>query len=210
MTVSRPDPGRILRRGLRGGGLLVTGALLTAAACAGGGPASEAGPGRDDATVVLRVRSPLASADLATLTQESDVAVHGTVEAIEPGVRIGPPGLTYSVFTIAVDDVLAGQASGTIQVAATTATDGHAVEVEGRPPLPEVGDDAVWFLNELAPEFGREGYVLSSPTGLVVMDGDTVATPEHTHDDEEPPALAEAAELGSEAAVLDHVRAVVE
>lgn len=209
MTDHRTPAGRARRSWRRGGTLLAVGALVLAAACAGDDPAAEAGrTGGGDPTLVVQVRNPLMEADLATLSQASDLVVHGTVEAVETGVRIDGTELAYSVFTVAVGEVLAGEAGGTVQVAAATESRGRDIEVEGRPPLPEEGDDAVWFLNELAPEFGREGYVLSSPTGLLAMDGGSVATPEHTHGGEAPPAISEAEELGSEGEVLDHLRSV--
>jgi hypothetical protein len=208
MAFSRPRSGRARWRRLRSGTLVAAGALLVTAACSGD-DVSEARRRHDDGPVLLmQVRTPLAQADLATLSQESDLVVHGTVEAIETGVRIGPPDLTYSVFTIAVDEVLAGDGAGTVEVAAATRSRGQEIAVEGRPPLPDVDDDATWFLDELAPEFDREGYVMTSPTGLLAMDGDTVAVPQHTDGDEPPPAISEAEALGSEDAVLDHLRSV--
>lgn len=210
MDASRPRPGRARWRRLGGGTLLTAGALLVAAAACGGDGASEAEARRhdDDPLLLMQVRSPLSQADLATLSQESDLVAHGTVEAVETDVRIGPPDLTYDVFTVAVDEVLAGQGADTVEVAVATRSRGHEIAMEGRPPLPAVGDDATWFLDELAPQFGRQGYVMTSPSGLLAMDGDGFAAPEHPHGEEPPPAISEADGLGSEDAVLDHLRSV--
>jgi hypothetical protein len=209
MTVFQPPSRRARRRHpLRDGRLLIAGSFLAVAACAGTDSGEEALRASDETPTIVRVRNPLPGADLATLSHESDAVVHGTVEAVESDVQIGPPNLTYSVFTIDVDEVLVGDGTDTVEVAAATGSRGHPINVEGRPDLPDVGDAAVWFLSELAPEFGRDGYVMTSPESLLVIDDDGAvdAHDEHTH--AESVALAEADELGSEDAVLDHLRSV--
>lgn len=69
--------------------------------------------------------------------------------------------------------------------------------------MPEVGDEAVWYLTRIAPEFGYDGYRLTSGAGLLLL-----------HDDEvvgggipgESPIADEVERLDSPEAVVDRAR----
>lgn len=186
------------RSRLPGGGLLLAGSLLVGASCT----ASQTDAASDDETpAVMQALNPLPEADVATLGEESDAVVSGTVVEVESNVRIGPAVLTYSVFTVEVDEVLAGEEVDRVEVAMSTRFRGQAVAMEGRPE-PEVGDSGVWFLTELAPEFDREGYVLTSTESLVLLEDGGIGEGL----DEDSTLRAETEDLGSSEAVVDHVR----
>lgn len=48
---------------------------------------------------------------------------------------------------------------------------GGPVTVEYR-PSPAVGDDVIWLLTKIAPEFQHKGYVLTNQSGLLLVRAD--------------------------------------
>lgn len=199
-----PGGGTRGRRPVRGAALLLPtalAALVLGAAC--GGPTDrDAAATRDDGPVTLDVSDLLAGADMATLSQASDAVVRGTVVGTESRVRIDESHVRYSTFTVEVAEVLAGAADEQVTVALTSHIDRQPVALEGR-PMPEVGDEAVWYLTRIAPEFGYDGYRLTSGAGLLLL-----------HDDEvvgggipgESPIADEVERLDSPEAVVDRAR----
>jgi hypothetical protein len=177
-------------------------ALVLGAACAGADDGERAAP--EEEPVVVEVDDPYAQADMATLSQASDAVVHGTVVDAEPGLRLGTGQLRYTAFTVEVDEVLAGSSGERVRVVLATHADGHEITIEGR-PQPRVGDEGVWFLTPVAPEFGYEGYVLTGQSGLLLVDGDEVVGGGHPG---ESPIATEVERLDSPEAVVDHVRSV--
>lgn len=180
--------------------------LVGAAACSGSGTATADGDDRGDEPAPMAAMDSVPYTGMADLSQESDLVVHGSVAAVEPGVPMGATGAStveYSIFTIEVDEVLAGEGADRIEVALSTHFGGREVVLEGR-PVPKVGDDGVWFLTEIAPEFERDGYVLTSTESLVLEAADAEAAGEGLAEDSS--LLADVEELGSLEDVVDHVR----
>jgi hypothetical protein len=181
--------------------------LLLGAACAGASGDESADESADEEPVTMEVNDPFAQADLATLSQASAMVVHGTVVDAEPGLRLGEDTrLRYTAFTVEVDETLAGESAQRVRVVLSTHVDDQEIAVEGR-PLPRVGDEGIWFLNPVAPEFGYDGYVLTGQTGLLLVDGDEVVGGGVPG---ESPIADEVQPLDSPRAVVDHVRAAAE
>jgi hypothetical protein len=192
-------------RAVVAGGSAALGLLLGGAACAGAHADDRAATG--DVPLVMQVDDPHAEADMATLSDASTTVVRGTVAAAETGVRFGMEDggnqLRYTQFTVDVDDVLAGHAGNQVRVVLSTHLGRRQVAIEGR-PVPRMGDEGVWFLTPMAPEFGVDGYVLTGQAGLLLLDGDEVIG----GGPPDAPVRAEVERLGSAEAVVAHVRTV--
>jgi hypothetical protein len=88
-----------------------------------------------------------------------------------------------------------------VEVAMLSRVQGVPVVIEGR-PTPKVGDRGIWMLQPIAPEFGREGYVLTNQNSQILAD-------EHglTGGVESSPSAREVKRLGDLGRVLEHLRA---
>ena len=114
----------------------------------------------------------LPQAGLKQLTSESDLVVRGRVVRAKSGVLIAKdPTAKYTIFTIRVAEVVSGAKVSSVDVALLTELSGAPVRPEGRPAV-GVGDDAVWLLTKIAPEFNRKGYVLTNQSSLLIVDDD--------------------------------------
>lgn len=198
--------------GSRGGSwalssLALAGTLFVGACAGAEGSSSGGASAAEDDPVVVDAFEPLAGTDIATHRQESDVVVRGRAVSAEQDVEIGDSSLTYTVFTVEVAEVLSGDADGTVEVAMSTKTNGREMTLEGRPDV-EVGDDGVWFLTRIDPEeFDRDGYVLTSSSGLVLA-GDDGEPGEGL--DHHSPIAEELDQLDSVDEVADHVKTISE
>ena len=206
MTNGRTDVrSRLLRCTLGVAATLVLAACGMASAheTANGGPAvAEAGSGQ----AVMDVDDYLPDADLAQLSTASDIVVYGRVVKTEPGVQIGEDkNAGYTIYTLDAGEMLSGNRAGTIEVAMLTHIEQSEVRLEGR-PTPQVGDAGVWFLTAIAPEFGRDGYVLTNQQGLLLVDDGGARL---VGGRESSPLAAEVKALGSNVgAVLERLRSV--
>jgi hypothetical protein len=120
----------------------------------------------------------LYGADLKKLATASDLVVRGKVSKAQSGVPLakGDPTALYTVYTVQVSDTVRGVQAKQIDVALLTEISGAAVVVEER-ATPVVGSDVILTLTKIAPQFNREGYVLTNQTGLLVVgkDGNVVS-----------------------------------
>jgi hypothetical protein len=120
----------------------------------------------------------VAAADLKGLAKASDLVVRGTITKAQKGVLIakGDPTAKYTVFTVKVSDTVRGNKARQIDLALMTEISGTQVVVEDR-PTPSVGSEVILVLTKIAPEFNREGYVLTNQSGLLLVKKDgTVVT----------------------------------
>jgi hypothetical protein len=194
------------KRGLLHGALLlVTVSLL--AACGSPRPATESADHTHDkvAGANVDVSDHLPNAGLAELGQASDLVVFGHVVGVTEGVRIGSdPNAGYTVLTLAVDETLKGDAGRKmVDVAMLTQLQGTAVVFGGR-PIPKVNDRGIWMLRPIAPEFGREGYVLTNQNSQVLAGEDGL-----TGGAASSRSAREITQLGDLTSVLDRLRAAV-
>jgi hypothetical protein len=199
-----PRGGAPGRRPVRRSALLLVptaAALLLGAACAGSAGQDRAAASHDEPQTV-EASDLLAGADMATLTQVSDTVVRGTVVDVATRVRIDDSRVRYATLTVEVDEVLAGAAGDRVEVALTSHVGRQPVELEGR-PMPEVGDEAVWYLTAVAPEFGYDGYRLTSGSGLLLLQDDGAVGGGIPG---ESPIAEEVERLDSPEAVVDRVR----
>lgn len=119
----------------------------------------------------------LAGAGLERLTTASDLVVHGQVVSAQGDVSIADdPTAQYTVFTVQVTEVIKGEMAKTVDVAMLTELEG-APFTPGARMTPKPGDDGIWMLTKIAPEFRYEGYVLTNNTGLLITqdDGDVLS-----------------------------------
>jgi hypothetical protein len=118
----------------------------------------------------------LPAAGLTELGSASDLVVRGRIVGAQGGVLIAKdPTAKYTVFTVRVAEVLKGAKAASVKVALLTEIGGGRVQVEGRPAV-VVGDDGIWLLKRIAPEFNYRGYVLTNQQSLlVVQEGKVVA-----------------------------------
>jgi hypothetical protein len=189
-------------------GVLVLALASLLAACGSAGPAADsAGHTHDDADgATVDVGDYLGDAGLAELSQASDLVVSGRVAALVKGVPIGSePSARYTVLTVAVDETVKGDArKKTVDVAMLAELRGVAVTFGGR-PIPRVNDRGVWLLRRIAPEFGRDGYVLTNQNGQILAGAGGL-----TGGAASSPSAREVKQLGDLTSVLDHLRAVVD
>lgn len=115
----------------------------------------------------------IASADLKGLAKASDLVVRGQITKAQKGVLIakGDPTAKYTVFTVKVSDTVRGVQSQQVDLALMTEISGSQVVVEDR-PTPVVGSEVILVLTKIAPEFQREGYVLTNQSGLLLVKKD--------------------------------------
>jgi hypothetical protein len=146
----------------------------------------------------------LPDASLAELSLASDLVVLGHVVAAAEGVRIGTDASAgYTVVTLAVDETLKGDAATkTVDVAMLTHLNGDPAVFGGR-PTPKVDDRGIWMLRPIAPEFGREGYVLTNQNSQILLGEKGL-----TGGAASAQSAQEVRRLGDLASVLEHVRAV--
>ncbi len=112
----------------------------------------------------------LPGAGLQRLAKESDLVVRGDVINTQTGVTFaGAPDAEYTLFTIRVEEVLTGGQLDRIQVFLLTEFGSAPFQPEGRPEM-RLGDDGIWMVTQLAPDFGREGYVLTNQNSLLLVD----------------------------------------
>ncbi|WP_020390209.1 hypothetical protein [Kribbella catacumbae] len=113
------------------------------------------------------------SADLKGLAKASDLVVRGQITKAQKGVLIakGDPTAKYTVFTVKVSDTVRGNQAQQIDFALMTEISGSQVVVEDR-PTPSVGSEVILTLTKIAPEFKREGYVLTNQSGLLLVKKD--------------------------------------
>lgn len=123
---------------------------------------------------IAEVDDPYASSSLFDLGTVSDLAVRGTVTGYRAGVQIGrDTDAAYTVYTVSVTETVFGPATKTVNVALLTELGGGPVTIQGRPKVEE-GNDALWILTRIAPEFGLDGYVLTSTGGLIPITDETL------------------------------------
>jgi hypothetical protein len=156
-----------------------------------------------DEPLPMEVSDPLAQEDIAGLTAASEAVVRGTVVEAEAGVRVGAEQVRYTAYTVEVDEALSGAPADQIKVILSSQVQGRDVVVEGR-PLPARGDEAIWFLTPIGPQFGYEGYVLSGQSGLLLFDGDEVVGGGRP----DGPVASEVERLGHPQVVVERVRSV--
>ncbi|HEX5594713.1 MAG TPA: hypothetical protein VFX61_01630 [Micromonosporaceae bacterium] len=114
----------------------------------------------------------LPDAGLKQLRDASDLVVLGHVVNTASGIRISEdPNVEYTILTVSVDEVLKGNAGKTVDVALLTHIRRAAVGFDGR-PTPKRGDRGVWLLTAIAPEFKREGYVLTNQNSQLLVKSD--------------------------------------
>lgn len=142
-------------------------------------------------TQTIEADEPYANASLDELGAVSDLVVRGSVTAVEHGIELGSDrGVDYKAYTVAVADA-AGVEVESVRVIVSEAMDGVPITLHNRPEL-SVGDEAIWCLTEIAPEFGYDGYVLVSASSVFpIRDGQVV-------NDGDAPGALEAEELGPE------------
>jgi hypothetical protein len=155
----------------------------------------------DEGPVTLQVSDPLAQEDMAGLAAASEAVIRGTVTEAEDGMRFGDAPLRYTEFTVAVDEALAGEPGDRVRVVLSSQMDGRDIRIEGR-PLPEVGDEGIWFLAPVPPQVPYDGYILTGQPGLLLFEGDEVVGGGPPGS----PVATEVERLGTPEAVLDHVR----
>lgn len=149
----------------------------------------------------------LPGAGLERLTTASDLVVHGQVVSAESGVSIADdPSAKYTVFTVLVTEVIKGEVAQAVDVAMLTELEGAPFVPAGR-ITPEPGVDGVWMLTKIAPEFGREGYVLTNHSGLLITQDDGGIL---SGGGEESAVSSEVEELRNTNNLLDFLRAVEE
>lgn len=100
----------------------------------------------------------------------SDLVYHGQVESIDTGMTFdSDEDLEYKVYHLTL---IEHEGPDSLRVFVSDVADGAHITYEGRAEL-AVGDEAVWSLTEMAPEFDVDGgYVLTSSNGIFhVVDG---------------------------------------
>jgi hypothetical protein len=185
--------------------LLLLAVFSLAVACGSPRQAAEGDDHTDTHEAVnTRVGDALPDADLAELGRVSELVVSGQVVTAVDGVRIGSDAAAgHTVVTLAVGEVVKGDAgTKTVDVAMLTRIDGVPVVMEGR-PTPKAGDRGIWLLQPIAPEFKREGFVLTNQNSQILAG-------EHglTGGVASSPSAREVERLGTLDRVLAHLRAV--
>lgn len=168
--------------------VLAVGAATTLAACSTA--TTDLAP---EERRVIEVDEPYANATLESVGAASDLVVRGTVTEITRSITMGTDRtVEYMAYT--VDDGSGRE----IAVYVTDRMDGVAVVFEGATTF-SVGDEAIWALQTIDPQFGYDGYVLVSTISAFPIDGEAVES------ESDAPAASEANELGASRAleVLD-------
>lgn len=147
---------------------IAVGSSVFALSLAGCSTASSPEPGT---THAVDVDEPHADAGLRELADVSDATPHARVAEIRSGLTLGEDqSVSYKAYVIEpITD--GGLRETTARVYVMDRLDDQQVSVDHRADL-EVGEEAVWLLQRMAPEFG-EGYVLTSSAGILpVVDGE--------------------------------------
>lgn len=144
----------------------------------------------------------LPRAGLEELASVSDLVVRGRVVGSKPGLELvkDDPAAKYTSFTIQVDEAVKGGRPTRVDVALLTEVGGAPIQVEGRPSV-KPGDEAIWLLTRIAPEFGFDGYVLTNQQSILPVNGTVVTTASS-----DTPLAREVAELKSTDRVLARLR----
>ncbi|QHO69860.1 hypothetical protein BHD05_09610 [Marisediminicola antarctica] len=117
----------------------------------------------------------------------ADLVIRGEVIKIKHGIKLGEDKtVDYKAYTVTPTG--SGKQSA-VNVIVSEAYNGIPVAFEGRPEL-EVGDEAIWTLTKIDPQFNYKGYVLVGSTSLFPLDGDQIVG------DGDAPGQVEAAKLG--------------
>jgi len=192
------------RRGLLVGALGLAAARVLSA-CGGASQHADGGEHvHDNANGAnVDVSDYLPNAGLAELSDASELVVSGRVVGAVGGVQIGEnKDLEYTIYTIAVDEVVKGSAGESVEVALLTHIQRAPVVFDSR-STPKRGDRGIWLLTKIAPEFKRDGYVLTNQNSqlLVKPDGSGL-----TGGASSSLVAKEVKELGSLAGVLHRLR----
>lgn len=124
----------------------------------------------DESTGVVDIDDYLPEAGLLRLVEESDLVLRGKIVHAEAGVSIADdPDATYTVYTVRVDEVVAGPSEESIQVSLMTELGRAPFAPEGRPTM-GVGDEGVWLLNEFPDGFDHAGYILTNQNSVLLVD----------------------------------------
>lgn len=188
-----------------GWSLLLAGILVGAiAGCSAETPATPDSGGQVSPSgepVIAVGDEPYGSATLTELADASSAVVRGVVESSESGIALGESkDMTYTAFEVRVSDQYRGDAADVVKVYVSTTSQGRPLEIVGR-TIPEPGEDSIWFLTTIDPQFGVDGYVLSIQAGGILVERDGAI--EHSH---ESTPLEEASELGSLDAVASFLK----
>jgi hypothetical protein len=164
-----------------------------------GEPSSEepSSPVESPDTNYADIDGPFETAGLKEVAAAADLVVMGKVTSIRHGASIGDPETgSYAMISVSPTEVLKGRADGPIEVAFE-----EYFSIEGR-PMPEVGDDAIWLLSEIAREFtNTEGYVLVNSASVCMFD-----SAGRLKNEDRIPLLQEAAALGNANRIMDKLK----
>ncbi len=104
---------------------------------------------------------------------------------------------TVRVYDVRVSETLTGNGGrDTVRVHVLQAVGEHQLQIEGRPTL-QVGDEALWILQGMAPQDGVD-HIPVSTASIIGIDSGEVAPVEG-----EAPALHQARELGLEGTIRE-------
>jgi hypothetical protein len=135
--------------------------------------ARESEPAIVRAPIDVQAQSVFAFATIGEMTLASDLVVVGSVATISDGRLVGSPdgaAVRSQFTTVAVEQVLAGVAPAAVVIEEEAAlADGTPITINGVAPS-EVGDRAVWFLDQLE---GEESpvYLVINSQGRVIDEG---------------------------------------
>jgi hypothetical protein len=163
-----------------------------------GEPSSEApsSPAESPDTNYADIDGPFETAGLKEVAAAADLVVLGKVTSIRHGVSIGDPKTgSYAMVSVSPTEVFKGRADGTIEVVYE-----EDFSIEGR-PMPEVGDNAIWLLSEIAREFNTKGYVFVNSASVFMFD-----SAGRLKNEGRIPLLQEAAELGNANRIKDKLK----
>lgn len=113
---------------------------------------------------------PYASVTLATLGDVSDLVIQAKVTAVKHGIVAskGDPSATGRQYTV---ERTGKQGPDVTYVLVTEALSGRPVTFPDQPNM-EPGDEAIWVLDRIAPEFDMPGFVLTATNSIFpIVDG---------------------------------------
>lgn len=113
---------------------------------------------------------PYANASLAELGDAADLVVQGLVTEIKHGIKLGNvTSMSYRQYDVKRTSV---RGPSEVQIFVSETSDGVSIAYENQAIL-EVGDEAIWVLDELDPKFGMAGFVLTASNSIFpVVDGE--------------------------------------
>ena len=152
--------------------IALTLSAATASACGSSAPrpASNVGP-RPAAVSTIEVDEPHGNASLDDLGRVSDLVIKAKVTAITHDVLLGQDrSMSYKQYTL---KKTGKKGPSNLDVFVSETIDQVPIAVENRSEI-ERGQEAIWSLTKLAPEFGRSGYVLSSSSGIFPIVKDNI------------------------------------